>query len=117
MSSHRPQSRADEAIGGGDTAQDVDEQRDGVVGDVVGEGVADAGDGNSAEATGAEVDMVGAGGGGGDELQRRKRAESLGGEGATAEDHGGAYGRERRRGRRRRLVRVDQAKMDGEEVD
>ena len=113
MSSQRPQCRADEPIEVGDAAVDADEQSDGVVG----ESVADAGDGDSAEETGAEVNVVGSGGGGGDELQRRKRAESVGVEGAVAEDHGGAYGRERRRGRRRRLVRVDQAKMDGEEVD
>lgn len=78
VSLERPQSGSDEAVGGGHTAEDVDQQPNGVVRHVIGEGGAGVGDGDSAAAALGEVDVVDAGAGTDNELERREAAEEVG---------------------------------------
>lgn len=59
--------------------EDVEQERDGVVGDVLGEGGAGVGDGDAAPAALAEVDVVDAGAGADDDPEGGEEAEGVGG--------------------------------------
>jgi hypothetical protein len=97
----RPEPAADEPVGGGHAAEHVDEQADGVVGDVGGVDRAGAGDAHAAARALAEVDVVQPGPRAVDEAERRDGVQERGvhADGVAPHGHQRA-GRVRAAGRR-----------------
>ena len=75
-----PSAAPDVRLGGGDPAEHGDDEPDGVVRRVDGEGRAGVGDGDPAAAAGVEVHVVHPDGGGRHELQRREPVQELRGD-------------------------------------
>ena len=109
----RPQTRANKSVSRGNSAQNIEQKRDGVVGHVLRVGVAGIGDGNATTVALGEVDVVKAGAGANDKSQRREAVEGVGGDGRGADADESAYGGGLGRGQRVEKAEVgDQAVLE-----
>ena len=106
----RPQTRANKSVSRGNSAQNIEQKRDGVVGHILRVGVAGIGDGNATTVALGEVDVVKAGAGANDKSQRREAVEGVGVDGLGADADESAYGGGLGRGQRVEKAEVgDQA--------
>jgi hypothetical protein len=88
----RPQSRANKAISSGYSAQNIEQKRDGVVGDVLRVCIAGSGDCDATATALGEVDVVDASTGAHDYPKWREEVEGFGSDGGGAHGDEGAYG-------------------------